>query len=118
MSYLRWQRRPGRRATVEAFFGGTADGTKLPHAGDWLTLRQLASTFAIRSEVSLADLRDDDYVHNDPEMIETLGPTGRRKATLEANEVREKKRHKTNRLTGRHVPTGLKRQADTLWKAE
>jgi len=89
-----------RQPKLEAFFGGTDDGTKLPHADDWVTLRatlrQMASTFAIRSGVSLADLRDDDYyVHNDRGMIDTLVPTGWRKAMLEANEVREKKLLKT-----------------------
>jgi len=89
-----------RQPKLEAFFGGTADGTKLPHADDWVTLRatlrQLASTFAIRSGVSLADLRDDDYyVHGDREMIDTFVPSGWRKAMLEANEVREKKLLKT-----------------------
>jgi hypothetical protein len=89
-----------RHPKLEAFFGGTDNETKLPHADEWqvlrATLRQMVSTFAIRSGVSLADLRDDDYyVHDDREMIETVVPTGWRKAMLEANEVREAKLLKT-----------------------
>lgn len=89
-----------RHPKLEAFFAGTEGNTQLPHADQWMmlraTLRQMASTMAIRSGVALADLREDDYYHPmDREMVEIVVPEGWRKAMREANEIRERRILKT-----------------------
>jgi len=89
-----------RNPKLEAFFSGTDNDTKLPHADEWTvlraTLRQMASTFAIRSGVGLPDLRADDYYEpDDREMVDVIVPTGWRQAMEEANEERERKILKT-----------------------
>lgn len=78
---------------LEAFFAGTDHDTELPHADEWAalraTLRQMASTFAVRSGLNLGLLREDDYYEpRDRERIDTLVPTGWRAAVQEANETR------------------------------
>lgn len=78
---------------LEAFFAGTDNETPLPHADEWAalraTLRQMASTFAVRSGLNLGLLREDDYYEpRDRERIDTLVPTGWRAAVQEANETR------------------------------
>jgi hypothetical protein len=78
---------------LEAFFAGTDNDTELPHADEWAalraTLRQMASTFAIRAGLNLGLLREDDYYEpRDRERIDTLVPTGWRAAVQEANETR------------------------------
>jgi hypothetical protein len=78
---------------LEAFFAGTDHDTELPHADEWTalraTLRQLASTVAIRSGLNLGLLREDDYYKpRDRDRIDTLVPTGWRAAVQEANETR------------------------------
>jgi hypothetical protein len=78
---------------LEAFFAGTDHETELPHADEWAalraTLRQLASTIAVRAGLNLGLLREDDYYKpRDRERIDTLVPTGWRAAVQEANETR------------------------------
>ncbi|NEU56760.1 hypothetical protein [Halorussus sp. MSC15.2] len=78
---------------LEAFFAGTDHDTELPHADEWAalraTLRQMASTVAVRSGLNLGLLREDDYYEpRDRERIDTLVPTGWRAAVQEANETR------------------------------
>ncbi|WP_135806421.1 hypothetical protein [Halorussus marinus] len=78
---------------LEAFFAGTDHDTELPHADEWAalraTLRQLASTIAVRAGLNLGLLREDDYYKpRDRERIDTLVPTGWRAAVQEANETR------------------------------
>lgn len=85
-----------RHPKLEAFFAGTDSETRLPHADEWTalraTLRQICSTFAIRSGVALADLREDDYYQPmDRDMIDTIVPEGWRRAMKEANELREQR---------------------------
>ncbi|MFC7077855.1 hypothetical protein [Haloarcula halophila] len=89
-----------RHPKLEAFFGGTDDGTTLPHADEWAalraTLRQLVSTFAIRSGVALGDLREDDYYQPmERDQIDVIVPKGWRQAMAEANEERERRILKT-----------------------
>lgn len=76
---------------LEAFIAGS-DG-ELPHADDWemirSTLTQLVNTFAVRAELNLGDLREDDYYHpRDREMRDFYFPEGWRFAVQEANEAR------------------------------
>lgn len=78
---------------LEAFLAGTDSDTTLPHADDWLviraTLRQLASTFAIRSGLDLGLLREDDYYKpRDRQRIDIGVPQGWRQAVQEANDAR------------------------------
>lgn len=80
---------------LEAFLEGT-DGEELPHIDEWdsirATLRQMTSGLAIRSGVSLGDLREDDFYTVDPDdRVDTLVPTGWRKANRLANQERERR---------------------------
>lgn len=81
---------------LEAFLEGTGGDTPLPHIDEWAslkaTLRQMCSSLAIRSGVSLGQLREDDFYTVDPEeRVDTLVPTGWRKANRRANEERERR---------------------------
>lgn len=81
---------------LEAFFAGTDGDTNLPHVDEWsalrATLRQMASAMAIRSGIAQYDLRPDDYYQpQERDMIDTICPTGWRKAMREANEERERR---------------------------
>jgi len=78
---------------LEAYLAGTDSETTLPHADDWLvlraTLRQLASTLAIRSGLNLGLLREDDYYEpRERKRIDIGVPQGWRQAVQEANEAR------------------------------
>ena len=85
-----------RHPKVEAFLGKTDDDTDLPHADEWNALRgylrQIASSFTVRSGVALGDLVKDDYYEAwDRDMVDFPLPEGWRRAQREANEVRERK---------------------------
>lgn len=76
---------------LEAFLSGS--GGELPHADDWgmirSVLRQLVDTFAVRSNLNLGDLKEDDYYKpRDRPMLDFCLPEGWRYAVQEANEAR------------------------------
>lgn len=76
---------------LEAFLAGSGD--ELPHADDWpmirSVLRQLVDTFAVRSNLNLGDLKEDDYYKpRDRPMLDFYLPEGWRHAVQEANEAR------------------------------
>lgn len=81
---------------LEAFLE-SSDG-QLPHIDEWgalkSTLRQMVSSVAVRSGVSLAQLREDDFYTVETEVedrVDTLIPCGWRRAAREANEERERR---------------------------
>lgn len=80
-----------KQPKLEAFIAGS-DG-ELPHADDWQiirsVLRQLVDTFAVRANLNLGDLREDDYYKpRDRPMVDFYLPEGWRHAVQEANEAR------------------------------